>query len=120
MYDALCTETSTAASLLSDLRPSPNASPEEHREFWTLVYDNLVRPSWGWNFADLWALVSWVVEHPQGGERWRTDPSVAFDEAETKRLLTELARAWLDREDAMVMGQLRDKVENILVKCGSK
>jgi hypothetical protein len=118
MYHALAAQVSQAASLLEDLRPASGAPSSELAEFYALVYNNLCRPSWGWSFEDLFALVAWVVDHPAGAAKWSLPPGAAMrvDEDGVKALITGLAQRWLEREEAACLADLAANVRSILTK----
>jgi hypothetical protein len=107
MYTALDNQTNKAAELLADLRSSMSLD-----DFYRLVYDQLVRPSWGWSFTEYWKMVDWVLDHPEGGPRWMVDPGTSMDRSVVRRLVAELARRWMRREEASAspVGAIVDEI----------
>jgi hypothetical protein len=116
MYTALAEQVDRAAQLLAHLRPPTSAPASEHVDFWHLVYQNLVRPSWGWSFVDFWKVVDWVRTHPEGGAKWRIRETCVMSvrESRVEEMLKELARFWLARDEAKWMDELKRKVYALL------
>jgi hypothetical protein len=130
MYDALADQVTTSVSLLSDL-VSTTPPPEFH----SLVYDQMCRPSWGWSFADFWAVVGYAIDHiygenthipPTAGEgqghcksldAWMVAAELRVEERMAKNIIAMLAAKWLEREEAMYMTDLADAVRRTLSLC---
>jgi hypothetical protein len=112
MYEALEDQTRQSVELLSDLRPSPSARPEDFSEFFNLVYNNLCRPSWGWNFEDFWLVLDWIVRHPNGGNKWQIseDASMPLIDEENRSRLRSMAERWLQREEAEHLFSIAERV----------
>ncbi|KAH8825093.1 hypothetical protein DL96DRAFT_1712122 [Flagelloscypha sp. PMI_526] len=111
MYDALVDQVEQSVLLMEDLR---DGMPKQ--EFFTMIYTQLVTPSWGWGFQDFFQLIAWVLKHPNGGESWLipSEVSQGFNHAGVRELMQKLAQSWLEREEAEYLIQIQGIVENIL------
>lgn len=127
MYNALANQVEQSIELMDDLRPPPQtdnikgssalqAGTMSHAEFYEMIYNNLVRPNWGWSFVEFWDMVGWILDNPEGGPRWRLDACTSINPVEVRECVCELAQKWLERKEASWLHALRVLVESILYK----
>jgi hypothetical protein len=96
MFSALCTQHVLSRSAISDLRDSMDRA-----EFEGLV-QGLLKANWGLNWAGWWELVDWNVRNRGDVER--------FPEDEERDIVLEAVEEWLGREEARLLGEVRDRV----------
>jgi hypothetical protein len=96
MFSALCTQHVLSTNAISDLRDSMDRA-----EFEGLV-QGLLKANWGLNWAGWWELVDWNVRNRGDVER--------FPEDEEREIVLEAVEEWLGREEARLLGEVRDRV----------
>lgn len=62
----------------------------------------LLKANWGMDWAVWWELVDWNVRNRGDGER--------FPEEEETGIVIAVAEEWLGREEACVLGEIRERV----------
>ena len=96
MFSALCTQHVLSTNAISDLRDSMDRA-----EFEGLV-QGLLNANWGMNWAGWWELVDWNVRNKGDVER--------FPDDEEREIVLEAVEEWLGREEARLLGEVRDRV----------
>ena len=96
MFTALCEQHGLSTIAISDVRDFM-----ERGEFEGLV-QGLLKANWGMNWAGWWELVDWNVRNRGDVER--------FPEDEEREIVIEVAEEWLGREEACVLGDVRERV----------
>ena len=96
MFSALCTQHVLSTNAISDLRDSMDRA-----EFEGLV-QGLLKANWGMNWGGWWELVDWNVRNRGDVER--------FPEDEEREIVLEAVEEWLGREEARLLGEVRDRV----------
>jgi len=73
----------------------------DREEFEGLV-QGLLKANWGMDWTGWWELVDWNVRNRGEVER--------FPEEEEREIVLEVVEAWLGREEAGVLAEVRDRV----------
>ena len=70
-------------------------------EFEGLV-QGLLKANWGMDWAEWWELLDWNIRNRQNIER--------FPEKEERGIILDIAEAWLLREEAEILAEIRARV----------